>query len=142
MLRRVLLFVPAVLLLTVLAACSGATSKNPGGHSQDEIARIEHQPPPTAPVKSAPAETPSAAAGGSYDGQQLYTQYCTPCHREGKNGPPLNGVFARRELPSGTPANDERVKQTIKMGRAMMPAFTGVLNDDQVNAIVAYMHTI
>ncbi len=140
MLRRLILTVPVLALLGLFFACSGASSKNPGGHSSEEIARIEKQPPPAAPVTSAPAS--AAATGGSNNGGQLFAQYCMPCHREGKNGPPLNGVFARAELPSGTPANDERVKQTIKMGRAMMPAFSGVLNDDQVNAIVNYLHTI
>jgi mono/diheme cytochrome c family protein len=48
----------------------------------------------------------------------------------------------RREFPSGTPANDARLKDTIKMGRAMMPAFSNTLTDEQVNAIVQYVHTL
>jgi len=141
MFRRTFSLLPTLALAATLAACSGASSKNPGGHSPEEIARAEQQKP-AVPVKPAPVAETAAAGGGNYDGQQLFAQYCLPCHREGKNGPPLNGVFARRELPSGTPANDARMKETIKMGRAMMPAFTGVLNDDQVNAIVSYLHTI
>jgi mono/diheme cytochrome c family protein len=128
-----------VLAALFIAGCNGATSTNPGGHSAEEIARAEHQGPPPAPSQSAPAPT---ASSGSTDGQQLYVENCAACHNGGKAGPPLEGVFQRRELPSGTPANDAMVKQTILMGRAMMPAFQGKLSQEQVNAIVQYMHTM
>ena len=131
---RILL--PISLLMFAVACNYGG--KNPGGHTPEEIARVEHQPAPTPPK---PAAAP-AADTGNYDGQRLYSQYCGACHNEGKSAPSLAGVFQRRELPSGTPANDARVKDTIKMGRAMMPAFNGVLNDGQVDAIVQYLHTI
>lgn len=128
---------PILVLTIALAACNyGGT--NPGGHSAEEIAKAERQPPPAAP-KPATAATSSS---GTNDGKQLYGQYCGVCHNDGKNGPSLAGVFQKRELPSGTPANDARVKDTIKMGRAMMPAFNGALNDDQIDAIIAYLHTM
>jgi len=131
------ILVPVLLLTLTLGACNyGGT--NPGGHTPEEIARAERKPPPV-PAKLSPVQN---ASTGNYDGQQLYNQYCAACHNEGKSGPSLVGVFQRRELPSGTPANDPRVRETIKMGRAMMPAFQGVLNDDQVNAIVSYLHTM
>ena len=136
---RFLLVSSSVVIALVVAGCNGATSTNPGGHSAEEIARAQQQGPPPAPSQRAAAPT---AAAGSTDGQQLYTQYCGSCHNGGKAGPPLAGVFQRRELPSGTPANDAMVKQTILMGRAMMPAFQGVLSQEQVNAIVQYMHTM
>lgn len=134
---RILLPTLFLTLTLALVACDyGGT--NPGGHSQEEISRAESQPPPV-PRKPAPAQ---AADTGNYDGSQLYAQYCGACHNEGKNAPSLVGVFERRDLPSGTPANDARVKDTIKMGRAMMPAFNGVLSDGQVDAIVQYLHTM
>jgi len=135
-----LAFILSLLLAAlVIAGCNGASSTNPGGHSAEEIARAEQQGPPPAPSQQAAAQP---TAGGNYDGQQLYAQYCGSCHNGGKAGPPLVGVFQRRELPSGTPANDAMVKQTILMGRAMMPAFQNTLNQDQVNAIVQYLHTM
>jgi len=130
---------PTLALTLALVACNYGGS-NPGGHSPEEISRAESQPPPV-PAKPAPASA-AAPDTGNYDGGQLYQQYCGVCHNEGKSAPSLVGVFQRRELPSGTPANDVMVKQTIKMGRAMMPAFQGVLNDGQVNAIVQYLHTM
>lgn len=125
-------------LILALAACDYGGS-NPGGHSPEEISRAEKQGPPPAPK---PAPSTAAADTGNYDGARLYNQYCAVCHSEGKNGPSLVGVFQRRELPSGTPANDVRVKETIMMGRAMMPAFQGTLNEAQVSAIVQYLHTM
>ncbi len=133
------LLITILALILILAGCNyGGT--NPGGHTPDEIAKAEQQGPPKPQQKVPVAAT--ASSTGTADGQQLYGQYCAPCHADGKSAPSLVGVFQRRELPSGTPANDARVKDTIKMGRAMMPAFSGVLNDDQVNAIVQYLHTM
>lgn len=130
--------IPILALTLALAGCNYGGS-NPGGHTPEEISRAEKKGPPPAPP-AAPAT--AATDSGNYDGAQLYAQYCGACHNEGKSGPPLVGVFQRRELPSGAPANDVRVKETIKLGRAMMPAFQGVLNDGQVNAIVQYLHTM
>ncbi len=131
--------IPILVLILALAACDYGGS-NPGGHSPEEISRAEKQGPPPAPKPG--TATAASADTGNYDGAQLYAQYCGACHNEGKAGPSLVGVFQRRELPSGTPVNDVRVKETIKLGRAMMPAFQGVLNDGQVNAIVQYLHTM
>jgi mono/diheme cytochrome c family protein len=134
------IFLLTLVLTLALAACDYG-GKNPGGHSPEEISRVASEPPRTASPR-APAVEASAAGSGSYDGQQLYSQYCGICHNEGKTAPSLAGVFGRGELPSGTPANDARVKDTIKMGRTMMPAFGGTLNDGQIDAIVAYLHTM
>jgi len=125
-------------LTLALAGCNYGGS-NPGGHTPEEISQAERQGPPPPPPKTA---STGAADNGNYDGAQLYQQYCGACHNHGKSAPSLVGVFQRRELPSGTPANDARVRQTINNGRAMMPAFQGVLNDGQVNAIVQYLHTM
>jgi mono/diheme cytochrome c family protein len=129
-----------ILGLTLAFAACDYGGKNPGGHSPEEISRVASEPPRT-PAPRASAAAPEAGTG-NYDGQQLYGQYCGVCHGDGKSAPSLAGVFARRELPSGTPANDARVKDTIKMGRAMMPAFGGTLNDGQMDAIIAYLHTM
>lgn len=129
-----------MLVLTLAFAACDYGGKNPGGHSPEEISRVERQPPPAAQPRAAmPAP---AADSGTYDGEQLYAQNCGICHNEGKSGPALAGIFERRDLPSGAPANDARVRDTIKMGRAMMPAFGSTLNDGQIDAIIAYLHTL
>jgi mono/diheme cytochrome c family protein len=130
---RNLIFVSSCLLI-VLCGCD-TSNTNPGGHSAEEIANAKPKP-------VAPSAVPKNAGPVNTNGAQLYAQNCAICHVEGKNGPPLEGIMNRREFPSGTPANDARLKDTIKMGRSMMPAFSNTLTDEQVDAIVRYVHTL
>jgi mono/diheme cytochrome c family protein len=123
------------LLLVALVGCD-TSNTNPGGHTPDEIANAK--PKPVAPA--APKSIQQSAV--NTNGAELYGQYCAVCHAEGKNGPPLEGIMSRREFPSGTPANDARLRDTIKMGRSMMPAFSNTLTDEQVSAIIQYVHTL
>jgi cytochrome c2 len=80
-------------------------------------------------------------------GRKLYDNYCDRCHEayssRGKKGPSMKGVFQRQYLPiSGLPANDERLTDIIKNGRAKMEGFGQVMNDQQVRDLIAYMHTL
>jgi mono/diheme cytochrome c family protein len=80
-------------------------------------------------------------------GRKLYDNYCDRCHEpyssRGKKGPSLKGVFTRRYLEvSGLPANDERVTDIIKNGRAKMEGFGRVMNDQQIKDLLAYLHTL
>jgi mono/diheme cytochrome c family protein len=79
-------------------------------------------------------------------GRALYDTYCLRCHEAyisgGRNGPSLMGVFRKKELPSGAPANDERAGEVILRGRAKMPAFSDRLTPEQVQDLLAYMHTL
>jgi mono/diheme cytochrome c family protein len=86
--------------------------------------------------------TPRQAAG-----RHIYDQYCDRCHlpysSKKRQGPSLKGLFKREELPvSGMPANDDRVKDVIRMGRNKMDGFGNVLTDEQINELLAYLHTL
>ncbi len=85
--------------------------------------------------------TPQQAAG-----RRVYDAHCLACHsaysRSGKNGPSLKSIFRKPYFPSGTPANDERMKDVILLGRPMMPAFRGQLTEQQMSDLLAYMHTL
>jgi mono/diheme cytochrome c family protein len=55
----------------------------------------------------------------------------------------MKGVFKKQYLPlSGMPANDDRVSEIIKLGRSKMPGFGPVLDQQQVEDMLAYMHTL
>ncbi len=80
-------------------------------------------------------------------GRQLYDNYCDRCHEpyssRGKKGPGLKGVFKQQYLSlSGLPANDERMTDIIKNGRAKMEGFRQVMTDEQIKDLIAYLHTL
>jgi mono/diheme cytochrome c family protein len=80
-------------------------------------------------------------------GRRLYDSYCDRCHEpyssSGKQGPSLQSVFKKPYLNiSGLPANDERVGEIIRYGRTKMNGFGQVLNQQQVDDLLAYMHTL
>lgn len=80
-------------------------------------------------------------------GRKLYDDYCDRCHEpyssHGKKGPGLKGVFKQQYLSvSGLPANDERVTEIIKNGRAKMEGFGQVMNEQQIKDLLAYLHTL
>jgi mono/diheme cytochrome c family protein len=80
-------------------------------------------------------------------GRKLYDQYCERCHEpyssQDKKGRSLQGVFKKPFLSqSGMPANDERVGEMIVTGRNMMPAFGQVISQQQVQDLLAYLHTL
>lgn len=80
-------------------------------------------------------------------GRKIYDQYCDRCHEpystRDKKGPGLKGVFQHQYLPlSGLPANDERVADIVNHGRNEMPGFNQALSPQEVQDLLAYMHTL
>jgi mono/diheme cytochrome c family protein len=80
-------------------------------------------------------------------GRRIYDNYCDRCHApyssRGRQGPGMQGVFRRQDLPmSGMPANDDRVTDIVRLGRNKMPGFAQVLNQQQINDLLAYLHTL
>ena len=81
------------------------------------------------------------------EGRKLYDNYCDRCHEpyssRGKKGPGLKGVFKQQYLSlSGLPANDARMTDIIKYGRAKMEGFNQVMTDQQIKDLLAYLHTL
>jgi mono/diheme cytochrome c family protein len=80
-------------------------------------------------------------------GRKIYDNNCDRCHRpystKGKKGPGLKGVFQNKYLPqTGLPANDERVTDIIRNGRPDMPGYGQVLSAQDIQDLLAYMHTL
>ena len=81
------------------------------------------------------------------EGRRLYDNNCDRCHEpyssRGKKGPSLKGVFKKQYLSmSGLPANDDRMTDIIKYGRAKMEGFSQVMTDQQIKDLLAYLHTL
>jgi mono/diheme cytochrome c family protein len=94
-----------------------------------------HPPAPSKPL------TPQEAYG-----RQVFGALCSSCHyadsEEGLTGPGLKGLFRKPYLPSGGAANDARVTSVIVRGRAMMPPMGNTLTEEQLNDLLAYLHTL
>ena len=78
-------------------------------------------------------------AGDPFAGSNIYVQHCANCH--GGDG---RGVIA------GTPSfrggvlmtrSDSDLKSTIRSGKNVMPAFRGLLDDQQIDDVVTYIRT-
>jgi mono/diheme cytochrome c family protein len=96
---------------------------------------------PSSPSKPLTALTPQEAHG-----RQVFTALCSNCHyadsEDGLTGPGLQGLFRKPYLPSGGAANDARVTSVIVRGRGMMPPMGNTLTDQQLNDLLAYLHTL
>lgn len=80
-------------------------------------------------------------------GRKLYDSYCARCHEpyssRGKKGPSLKAVFQNKFLSlSGLPANDDRVGEIILRGRGEMPAYSQTLSQQDLQDLLAYLHTL
>ena len=80
-------------------------------------------------------------------GRKIYDAECDRCHEpystRGKKGPGLKGVFQHKYLSlSGLPANDERVGNIIRMGRNEMPGYSQKLSEQDIQDLLAYLHTL
>lgn len=79
-------------------------------------------------------------------GHVVFETHCGVCHYDrqsgGLHGPSLAGVYKKPYLPSGAPANDERVTATILHGRGLMPAVGNMMDTQDVDDLVAYLHTL
>jgi len=79
-------------------------------------------------------------------GRRVFDQRCAMCHEayssRALRGPTLQGMFRKQFMPSGTPANDERVREVISLGRSKMPAFGNLLSPRQMDDLLVYLHTL
>ena len=71
----------------------------------------------------------------------LFARHCGVCHSMSgvwvRVGPPLKGLFERKQLVTGKPVTDENVRELIlKGGPALMPGFQYMLTKDQVSTIL------
>jgi mono/diheme cytochrome c family protein len=91
--------------------------------------------------RSAPKLTAQQA-----EGKHFYDVGCAHCHEENdlhlKKVPPnLHGLFSRNTLPDGEPATDREVEQILLSGKGIMPSFRYQMSKDQMDAVLAYLHT-
>jgi mono/diheme cytochrome c family protein len=94
----------------------------------------------------APPTPLSALNAQQTHGRGVFQAHCSACHYDRRNeplhGPSLLGVFKKPALPSGAPANDERVTNTIVHGHNLMPALGDSVDPMDRDDLLAYLHTL
>ena len=94
----------------------------------------------------APSKLRELLTAHEASGYEVYRSACAGCHyanrQDALRGPGLLGLYRKPYLPSGAPANDDRVRAAIISGRGMMPAFGNKLDDQQLTDLIAYLHTL
>ena len=94
--------------------------------------------------QSAPATPLDQLTPQQARGHVVFESRCAACHYDRVDsplhGPAMAGLYKKPSLPSGAPANDERVTAVIEHGRNMMPAVA--VDPQDLNDLLAYLHTI
>lgn len=79
-------------------------------------------------------------------GRRVYDARCAECHyaysSRNLRGPSMHGLFQKKFMSSGIPANDDRVSDIIMLGRAKMPGFQQKITQEQLADLMAYLHTL
>lgn len=74
------------------------------------------------------------------EGQRIYNQYCIGCHGVGGHSAiPDAPSFARGDRLMQP---DMALMATIKAGKMTMPSFNGILRDQQILDVIAYLRTL
>ena len=96
-----------------------------------------HRLPPAKPLDQLNAQ--------QIRGHAVFQARCGQCHRDREegslHGPSLLGMYKRPYLPSGAPANDERVTSTVLHGHGLMPAQPN-MDPRDLDDLLAYLHTL
>jgi mono/diheme cytochrome c family protein len=79
-------------------------------------------------------------------GRRVCDAQCARCHdpynASAAKGPSLKKLYKRQYLPSGLPATDQHVTDSIVLGRKMMPAFNQSIGQQQLEDLLAYLKTL
>ena len=79
-------------------------------------------------------------------GRVVYDRLCIRCHEPYSSreiqGPSLHNILKKEQFPSGIKASDERMVDVIEMGKSKMPSFRNSLTDQQLQDLLAYLHTL
>ena len=81
----------------------------------------------------------SHAAGDVFKGKEVYQRHCMGCHGgSGEGMMPGMPNFARGERLFRT---DKELEDAIRDGNGVMPSFNGILEDEDIENVVAFLRT-
>lgn len=93
-----------------------------------------------ATILASSAQFDSASAADAANGNRIYLTHCMGCHGiGGKAVLPQAPSFARGERLMQP---DITLLQSIKTGKNAMPPFMGILRDQEILDVIAYLRTL
>ena len=72
-------------------------------------------------------------------GQGIYQRYCVSCH--GVNGSPAMAAAPDFKRGQGLMQSDQALHKRIQKGKNACPAYRGILDDQQILDVIAYIRT-
>jgi mono/diheme cytochrome c family protein len=161
---RVFYCIVGLLVLIVAAGCAGLNDNGTQADTRETMEARENASaaPESTPAAGEPAGTattgapPAAAEGDPAIGQQVYQSNCVTCHTiDGGQGvgPTWQGMYGSQiTLESGetVTADDAYIRESILQPNAKvhqgfppaMPTFSGVLSDEQIAGVIAFIRTL
>jgi cytochrome c6 len=86
-----------------------------------------------------PAAIPSNASDINL-GRSTYQRHCVSCH--GVNGSPSMAAAPNFKRGQGLLQSDQSLLQRIQVGKNACPAYRGILDDQQILDVIAYIRTL
>ena len=112
--KRSLILTALVLIVSVIAACSGSTASTNG----------------------ADADGAAATDNGDIDAAKLYTQFCTQCH--GADG--KLGLAGAKDLTTSEMTREQKIN-IVTNGKGGMTPYKDMLSTKEIEAVVDYLDT-
>jgi mono/diheme cytochrome c family protein len=131
-------FIAACVLFTVgMMLTIGFVAKESEHEAGAETQATETEPAEPAPAEpQPPAPTETSAAGGSDPvGKVIFTTNCASCHTLADAGTTGN---VGPNLDQAKP-DEALVVERVTNGQGVMPSFKGVLTEEQINEVAAYV---
>lgn len=121
-----------------------------GGKSEQSSSTSGSEPQASAPsTTSAPAATPAAGTTADSDlGAKVYAQRCVLCHGPGGHGDGPGAAALNpkpRNHTDGSYMNartDAELLEVIHNGKGSMPAWKGVLTEEEMQAVLKHVRTL
>ena len=88
-------------------------------------------------TKEASGTAPAEPPGGSRQGEELYNASCVVCH-----GPQGTGGIGPRLAGNTVLSNDQAFWKIVHEGRHVMPPLKGIVTDQQLVEIRAWLRTL
>ncbi|HSO06794.1 MAG TPA: cytochrome c [Pelomicrobium sp.] len=82
----------------------------------------------------------AAAAADIVRGREIYAIHCASCH--GSNGYPVVPGAPDFTRPDALMRPDNVLVQAVRFGRRAMPGYQGLLRDQEMYDVVAYLRTL